>query len=140
MVANDPHLTLDVPATWYPIGLHAGAIDVAGNSFVGAPFVIVGQNRRIAWGGTLNPMDVTDVFQEQIVSDPASPSRLSTVHAGENEPIIACRRCSASTISDGIANNLTTVPPGGAIPAATLMVPRRTMVRSSRPVRCPVRR
>ncbi len=115
-----------MPATWYPIGLHAGSLDVVGNSFVGAPFVILGQNRRIAWGGTKNPMDVTDVFQEQIVLDPASPSQLSTVHAGQNEPIVALPQVfRTSELGDGIANNLTTVPPGGPIPAATLIVPRR---------------
>jgi len=126
MLANDPHLALGVPATWYPIGLNAGPIDVVGNGFAGVPFVILGHNRRIAWGATKNPMDVTDVFQEQIVLDPTSPSQLSSVHAGQNEPIIPVPQVfRTSQLGDGIANNLVTVPPGGPIPAATLIVPRR---------------
>jgi len=126
MLANDPHLALGVPATWYPIGLHTGSMDVVGNSFAGAPFVILGHNRQVAWGATKNPMDVTDVFQEQIVLDPKSPSQLSSVHAGQTEPVIALPQVfRTAQLGDGIANNLTTVPPGGSIPAATLIVPRR---------------
>ena len=35
-----------------------------GSGFAGVPFVIVGQTRDIAWGATVSPLDVTDVFQE----------------------------------------------------------------------------
>ncbi len=126
IVANDPHLALDTPSIFYPISLHAGSIDVAGNSFAGSPFVIVGQNRRIAWGATTNPMDVTDVFQEQIVVDPASPSRLSSVHDGSNEPLVPVpQQFRANQIGDGAADSIAVVPPGGAIPAVTLVMPRR---------------
>jgi penicillin amidase len=78
LVANDPHLGLEQPSTFYPIHLSHGDHDVMGNSFAGAPFVVVGQTRRIAWGATVSPLDVTDVFQEQLVPDPASPSGLCT--------------------------------------------------------------
>ena len=126
IVANDPHLALDTPSTFYPISLHGGSIDVAGNSFAGTPFVIVGQNRRIAWGATTNPLDVTDIFQEQVVVDPASPSQLSIVHDGQNEPIVPVPQLfRANQIGDGAADSIAIVPPGGAIPAVTLVVPRR---------------
>ena len=70
MIANDPHLALACPRPSIPSRCTPDRIDVAGNGFAGVPFVILGHNRRIAWGATTNPMDVTDVFQEQVVADP----------------------------------------------------------------------
>ncbi len=68
LLANDPHLNIQIPSIWYEIGLHCRPLsdscpyDVVGFSFVGAPAVIVGHNQRIAWGVTnLNP-DVQDLY------------------------------------------------------------------------------
>ncbi len=127
--ANDPHLALDSPATFLPAGLHGAGFDVVGQSVPGAPFIIQGQNRNISWGSTVNPLDVTDVFEESIVSDPRSPSGLSIVHVSPNPaldfliPVPEVFR--ANTVGDGIPDNVVTLPPGGPIPAATLIVPRR---------------
>lgn len=127
LVANDPHLGVEQPSTFYPIHLSSGDDhDVMGNSFAGAPFVVVGQNRRIAWGATVSPLDVTDIFREDIVPDPASPSGLSTVYKGVREPVIPIPESyRVNQVGDGVNDNLAVVPPGGAIPAATLIVPRR---------------
>jgi len=122
LVANDPHLALDQPSTFYPIHLTAGAADVMGSGFAGVPFVVVGHNRHIAWGATVSPLDVTDVYKEQIVPDAASPSGLSTVYLGKFEPIIAIPETYRSNDGSG---NVVPVPPGGPIPPATLIVPRR---------------
>jgi len=90
LLANDPHLALGTPATFHQIHLRCPAcrVDVHGSGFPGTPYVILGQNRRIIWGATTNPLDVTDVYQEQVVPDAASPSGLSTVYQGQQEPII----------------------------------------------------
>lgn len=126
LVANDPHLALDQPSTFYPIHLESREQDVMGNSFAGAPFVVVGQTRRIAWGATVSPLDVTDVFLEQVVPDPRSPSGLSTLYRGALEPVIPIPETwRANLVGDGVADNLVVVPPGDAVPAATLTVPRR---------------
>jgi len=68
ILANDPHLNIQMPSIWYEIGLHCRPVsdacpyDVVGFSFVGAPAVIAGHNQRIAWGVTnLNP-DVQDLY------------------------------------------------------------------------------
>lgn len=70
LLANDPHLALRAPAIWW--GTHVtvtggpDAVDVAGTTFPGIPGVIIGFNRRVAWGVTTAYYDVTDVYQETI--------------------------------------------------------------------------
>lgn len=126
IIANDPHLALDTPSTLYPIGLEAGDIQVFGSGFAGAPFVILGYNKHISWGETTNGIDVTDTYQEQIVADPNSPSGLATVYQGNNEPVIAIPEVfKTNNPTNGVINDITVVPAGGDIPAATLIVPRR---------------
>ena len=64
MLSNDMHLPHQIPNIWYQAHLTAGDFDVAGVSLPGVPFIIVGHNRRIAWGFTnLNPQ-VTDLYIE----------------------------------------------------------------------------
>ena len=122
MIANDPHLSLDAPSTFYPIHLQAGSMDVYGEGFAGVPGVILGHNRFIAWGATTNPMDVTDTFIEQLVADPSAPSGLATVHEGVREPVEAIPETfRVNTLGSGVVE----VPPGDGIPEATLIVPRR---------------
>ena len=129
LLANDPHLALNTPATWYQNHLRArpAGIDVVGSSFPGVPYVVLGQNRRITWGATVNPMDVTDTFQEQVVPDPSSPSGLSTVYLGTPEPLIPIPEVFRyNIVGDGVPDSLAVAPAGNAgIPAATLISPRR---------------
>jgi penicillin amidase len=125
ILANDPHLTLTLPATFHEIHLAARSLDVIGGSLPGAPFVAIGHNRRIAWGATNNRLDVTDTFQEQIAPDAASPSGLSIVHAGALEPIIPVpQQFFANQVGNGIADDLVPVS-GGPVPPVVLIVPRR---------------
>ncbi|GAB4374108.1 MAG: penicillin acylase family protein [Acidobacteriota bacterium] len=131
LVANDPHLALNTPSTFHQLGLRGPGIDVIGSSFPGTPLIVQGQNPWIAWGSTVNPMDVTDVFQERIVPDPDSPSGLSIVHEEVLEPIIPIPETFRyNQPGDGVPDNLATAAPGSVvggvvIPPATLIVPRR---------------
>jgi penicillin amidase len=126
LLANDPHLGLDAPSTFYPVHLQAGETDAVGSGFAGTPGVIVGNNRFISWGATVNPMDVTDTYAEQLRPDPTSPSGLSTVYQGQLEHVIPIPETfRQNNPGSGAADNLTVVPAGGAIPPATLIVPRR---------------
>ncbi len=121
LLANDPHLALGEPSTFYPIGLQAPGMDVEGEGFAGAPGVILGHNRWISWGATTNPMDVTDTYLEKVVADPSSPSGLSTVYLGKQEHVVPI----PETFRYNDNGQLVTAPPGNGIPAATLIVPRR---------------
>ena len=122
IMANDPHLALDEPSTFYPIHLRASdGLNVAGEGFAGTPGVIIGQNDHIAWGATTNPMDVTDTYLEQVRVDPASPSGLSTVYRGALEPVLPI----PETFRANVNGALVTIPPSQGVPPATLIVPRR---------------
>lgn len=84
VLANDMHLELQAPSLWYLVALHAPAnavtgypaLDVVGVSIPGAPLVITGRNRAIAWGMTNAYVDDVDLFLERV--DPDDPSRYLT--------------------------------------------------------------
>src|SRR3989454_873039 len=122
LLANDPHLALPTPATFYPMGLELEGEPVFGSSVAGTPGVIHGYNRWIAWGTTNNLVDVTDTFAEQIVPDASSPSGLATLYRGAREAVIPIPEIFRA---NNMTGTLATIPPGGGIPAATLIVPRR---------------
>jgi penicillin amidase len=70
MVANDTHLDLSNPAIFYLSHLVSRGdtkLDVMGVQFPGIPGVILGMNEHVAWGSTVNNIDVTDVYQETVV-------------------------------------------------------------------------
>jgi penicillin G amidase len=126
MIANDPHLALRMPSTFYPLAIRGSRINAAGVGFPGAPLVVQGHTERIAWGSTVNPMDVTDVYQEQIVPDTTAPAGLSTMHGTSREhlfPVLQTFR--ANFPASGTANDVRVIPHGGAIPQASLIVTRR---------------
>jgi penicillin amidase len=127
LVANDPHLSLDLPPNFYQMQLVASKerIDVAGSSVIGTPWIVLGQNQFVTWGETTTGFDVTDTYLEQIAPDPASPSGLSIVHRGQLEPIIPVPLSFRVNQLDGIPDNVVPVPPGGPIPPVALTVPRR---------------
>ncbi len=73
ILANDTHLPLYNPPIWYEIHLNTAAIgkgniNTIGVVFPGAPGVVIGHNDYIAWGDTVFPSDVIDVYQDQVVN------------------------------------------------------------------------
>lgn len=68
ILANDPHLALNLPSIWYENQLKAPGLHVYGVSIPGAPGVVIGFNQHIAWGFTNNYRDVKDYFD--ITYDP----------------------------------------------------------------------
>lgn len=66
ILANDPHLEWSVPSAWYIVHLKAPGLDVEGAALPGIPAVVIGHNRRIAWGVTNLGFDVQDLYREQI--------------------------------------------------------------------------
>ncbi|MDX1675031.1 MAG: penicillin acylase family protein, partial [Longimicrobiales bacterium] len=82
ILANDMHLELQAPSLWYMAGLHAPAtdtfpaLDAVGTTVAGAPLVVAGRNRAIAWGYTNAYVDDVDLFIERV--DPADSTRYLT--------------------------------------------------------------
>lgn len=66
ILANDPHLLIELPSVWYELHLVAAGLDVQGVSIPGTPFVAIGHNARIAWGFTNTGADVQDFVVERI--------------------------------------------------------------------------
>jgi len=104
LLANDPHLGIQMPSIWYQIGLHcrpqgeACPFEVAGFSFAGVPGVIIGHNDRIAWGFTNVGPDVMDLYVEKVNPDNSNQyevngqwvdfeTRTETIDVGGSKPV-----------------------------------------------------
>jgi penicillin amidase len=81
VVANDMHLGLSVPNTWYRVRLlyqdpELGPQDVTGVTLPGAPVIVSGSNRYVAWGNTFSCLDIADLVSLEL--DPANPRHYRT--------------------------------------------------------------
>jgi penicillin amidase len=75
ILANDMHLGIAVPNTWYRASIvydtPAGERRVTGATLPGAPFVVVGSNGRVAWGFTNSEGDWADLVElDPVEGDP----------------------------------------------------------------------
>ena len=52
MIASDPHLSMALPNLWLLAGMKSPGINAVGMMLPGLPFVALGRNADIAWGGT----------------------------------------------------------------------------------------
>ncbi|MEH2044305.1 MAG: penicillin acylase family protein [Nostoc sp.] len=79
ILANDPHLGVQIPSIWYEVGLYCTPksaecpYNVSGFSFAGMIGVIIGHSDRIAWGVTNVQSDVMDLYIEKI--NPKNPNQ-----------------------------------------------------------------
>lgn len=76
ILADDMHLPLAVPGTWYRAALvwddpRHGAQTVSGLMLPGTPAIVVGSNGHVAWGFTNTEGDWSDIVL--IEPDPANP-------------------------------------------------------------------
>ncbi|MEH2058634.1 MAG: penicillin acylase family protein [Nostoc sp.] len=105
ILANDPHLGVQIPSIWYEVGLHCTPksaecpYNVTGFSFAGMIGVIIGHSDRIAWGVTNVESDVMDLYIEKI--NPQNPNQYEvngkwvdmqlvqeTIQVAGNQPIV----------------------------------------------------
>jgi len=66
LLANDPHLRLQIPGVWYLVEMRAPGFHVAGGSLAGTPGVILGHNDRIAWGATNGTVVTEVVYRDRL--------------------------------------------------------------------------
>ncbi|MEM4484330.1 MAG: penicillin acylase family protein [Sulfolobales archaeon] len=69
MLADDPHLSLNIPAVWYEAHIKTPDMNVRGVTLPGIPFIIIGFNEYIAWGLTNTQIGVMDFYLEKISND-----------------------------------------------------------------------
>jgi penicillin G amidase len=81
LLANDPHLPLQLPGQWYLVQIEVPGLSVIGATLPGLPFVVLGRNRELAWGFSTTGSDTQDLFIEQV--DPADPGRYRTPDGSE---------------------------------------------------------
>jgi penicillin amidase len=62
MIANDPHLGISLPNLWVLAGVKSPSFNIVGLMVPGVPFVAVGRNQHIAWGGTNMRSAGSDLF------------------------------------------------------------------------------
>ncbi len=108
LLANDPHLGIQMPSIWYEIGLHClpqtadCPLNVVGFAFAPAPGVIIGHNDKIAWGVTNAEADVQDLYQIKV--NPSNPLQYmwdgqwkdmsvvnETISFGDNQPSLTIK-------------------------------------------------
>ena len=63
LLADDPHLGLQVPSLWYLAHLRSPTLEAIGATLPGLPGVVIGRNGRIAWGVTNVGADVQDLYE-----------------------------------------------------------------------------
>jgi penicillin amidase len=69
LLANDPHLLVGQPASWFEIHLRAPGHEVRGVAFPFAPGVVIGTTSHHAWGITNVTGDVQDLYVERLSLD-----------------------------------------------------------------------
>ena len=83
MLANDPHLGLNLPSIWYVMQLVTPDHNVMGATLPGALGVIIGFNDHIAWGVTNATRDVKDWYKIRFTDE----SKTAYVYGQESKPI-----------------------------------------------------
>ncbi len=71
LLANDPHLALQMPGVWYLLDLRAPGFHAAGATLPGCPAIVLGHNERIAWGATDGTVTSLSAFLPPARLDPA---------------------------------------------------------------------
>ncbi len=77
LLANDPHLPLQMPSLWYEMHLSTPEWQAAGVTLPGVPMVIIGHNQDIAWGVTNAFVDAQDLYIEQFDPNDAARYRVN---------------------------------------------------------------
>jgi penicillin amidase len=69
VLANDPHLRLQIPGVWYLFEAEAPGLHIAGASLAGTPGVVLGHNEHIAWGVTNGGTAAMRLWRQEFQAD-----------------------------------------------------------------------
>ena len=127
LLANDPHLELNIPILWYLARITTPDMTISGATAPGAPLVLLGQNGHIAWGFTTTDSDTQDLFVETAAPgqpehyqtpDGAQPIRMETVaiKVKDAAPVEMVRRETRhGPVISGIGQEIEGIAPNDAI-------------------------
>ncbi len=99
LLANDPHLGVQLPASFFAIHLRGPRLDVSGASIPGMPGVVIGHTSGVAWGLALSMLDdqdfyrltVDDLGSRELVDGAWQPLRTVTENIAvrwQDEPVL----------------------------------------------------
>jgi penicillin amidase len=74
LLESDPQTSVNNPPLWYEFHLGAGRFDVRGIGFPGAPALLIGFNRKLAWGATALGAGSNVTYLEKLSADGRSYS------------------------------------------------------------------
>jgi len=130
MLASDPHLSLSTPPIWYEAHLtvgndpERGPMNVAGVSLPGVPGIVLGCNERVCWGATMNPLDVTDTFQERLALFASVP--VGTMFGERLERLVVIPQTyRVNQVGNHTQDDLVGADVGPLEGGLTILVPRR---------------
>lgn len=86
LLANDPHLTAEMPSVWIECHLSAPGYEAAGVSFPFTPGVVIGHTAHHAWGVTNVGGDTQDLYLERLSEDGGA-----ALYQGAWEPVTVHR-------------------------------------------------
>lgn len=67
---SNSHQPYEGQVAWYEAVVHSGqGLDMAGATFPGSPFILLGHNRNLGWTNTVNQPDLIDVYKLTLNAD-----------------------------------------------------------------------
>jgi penicillin amidase len=79
LMANDPHLGVQLPNLWLIAGIKSASYHAVGLMIPGIPVIAVGRNPTIAWGGTNMRAAVSDLFDATKLIARGTTERTETI-------------------------------------------------------------
>ena len=85
VMASDPHLSYNVPNTFYLVHLKSDQMSLTGASIPGSPGIIIGRNDKVSWGFTNSRLDQSDVFYGKDIPGKVAREEVIKVKGGEDK-------------------------------------------------------
>jgi penicillin amidase len=127
LLANDPHLQLAAPSTWYLARLELETGGVIGATVPGMPVMLMGRNDRLAWGITHAGLDDIDLYIEELNPDDPTlyrtpdgwapfDTRRAIIEVADQDPVtITLRRTENGPVIPGVHYDFATITPPGHV-------------------------
>jgi penicillin amidase len=111
MIANDPHLSLNMPNLWLVVGMRSPSYHAVGLMVPGLPILGVGRNRDVAWGGTNLRAASSDLFDASGLPPEAFRSETTRIR---QRLWFSTERTLRTTPLGPVVSDAALIPPSGA--------------------------